>query len=497
MGEHTNGFDQNGRGTLNPPEVDIPVLKKQEKEKKGLGAILPGGVPGAGSVAGGAGVGQAGGFMALFAGKAGLAALALGVVGAGAVGVGLMGGGGAPKASSPQLDGLSSNISVDRRNATGSKSLAYMSQAGSGQLKWEDPNAPKPQAAADSKSDAPADTGAEGAEGVDEAGSGVEDGAGAEGSDKPRLAGGLSGAKLSSSLGGSGAFGKNNIFSKGTGFNMKSVDLKAKSGIDGGASRLAAAGKGNLSGKMRGKNSALASAKSTSRIRGSGALGQLKFAGTRSQAAAKAGDSGAASSFAADAFDQQKTTGGTIEGGPGGIGDGLGTVNPQGGSAPDVTGGMDGTCPEGYSAAEGGGCTPPDITNGVDQTKYQGLLDGVLQMQKAAQQMLMIGAALLAVGIALVATGFLSGLGWALIAAGGVMLLMGMMMNKQADQMADQIGNMYNQKKQAEVLKARGEGDSSTPELDERRVQEQTDAANQQGYTEDADATTPQQEPPR
>ncbi|TPW17552.1 MAG: hypothetical protein FD126_3619, partial [Elusimicrobia bacterium] len=28
MGE-TNGFDQNGRGTLNPPEMDIPLLKKQ------------------------------------------------------------------------------------------------------------------------------------------------------------------------------------------------------------------------------------------------------------------------------------------------------------------------------------------------------------------------------------------------------------------------------------------------------------------------------------
>ncbi|TBR21524.1 hypothetical protein EPO15_10080, partial [bacterium] len=329
MGEQSNGFDQNGRGTLNPPEMDIPVLKKQEKEKKGLGAILPGGVPGAGTLAGGAGVGQAGGFMALLAGKAGLAALALGVLGAGAIGVGLMGGKAAPKKAAPQLDGLASNINVGQRSATGSKSLSYMAQAGSGQLKWEDPNAPKPQAAAEHKSDAPADTAA-GGEGVDQAGEGAEGGEGAGGAERPRIAGGLSGAKLSSSLGGSGAFGKNNIFSKGSGFNMKSVDLKAKSGLDGGASRLASASKGSLSGKMRGKNSLMASGKNTARIKGNGALGQLKFAGTRSGAAARAGESGAASTFAADAFDQQKTTGGSLETGAGGIGDGVGTVDPSG-----------------------------------------------------------------------------------------------------------------------------------------------------------------------
>jgi hypothetical protein len=493
MGEHPNGFDQNGRGTLNPPEMDIPVLKNKEKEKKGAGVILPGGVPGAGALAAGANAGQAAGFMALFAGKAGLAALALGVVGAGAIGVGLMGGGsGEKKASSPRLDGLESNISVDRRNAVGSKSLSYMAKAGSGQLKWEDPNAPKPQAGAEPKSDAPADT-ADG-EGVDEAGAEGGEGEGEGGADKPRLSGGLSGAKLSSSLGGSGAFGKNNIFSKGSGFNIKSSDLKAKSGIQGGASRLAAASKGNLSGKLRGKNSLLAGGRSTSRIKGNGALGQLKFAGTRSQAASKAGDTGAASTFAADAFDQQKTTGGQLETGAGGIGDGLGTVDPSGGTAPDVTGGDTG-CPEGWAAAEGGGCTAPDITNGVDQTKYQGLLDGVLQMQKAAQQMMMIGIALIAIGVILVASEFGAAFGWGLIAAGAGMLLMAQMMNKQADQMADQIGSMYNQKKQADVLKARGEGDSSTPELEERRLEEQKKAAEGPGYEEDLTTTVPEAQP--
>lgn len=497
MGEHPNGFDQNGghngRGTLNPPEVDIPVLKKQEKEKKGMGAILPGGVPGGGALTAGVNAGQATGFMALFAGKAGLAALALGVVGAGAIGVGLMGGGsGERKSSSPQLDGLASNISVDRRNAVGSKSLSYMAKAGSGQLKWDDPNAPKPQAGGDSKSDAPANTPVEG---VDEAGAGAEGGEGEGGAEKPRLSGGISGAKLSSSLGGSGAFGKNNIFSKGSGFNMKSVDLKAKSGIDGGASRLAAASKGNLSGKLRGKNSLLASGKSTSRIKGNGALGQLKFAGTRSQAASKAGDTGAASTFAADAFDQQKTTGGSLETGAGGIGDGLGTVNPSGGTAPDVTGGETG-CPEGWGAAEGGGCTAPDITNGVDQTKYQGMLDSVLQMQKQAEMMTNLGIALIAIGVALL---LIPGIGWgwgaALIALGTLMLVMGMMMNKQADQMADQIGSMYNQKKQADILKARGEGDSSTPELEERRLEEQKKAAEGPGYEEDQTVTEPEARP--
>lgn len=493
MGEHPNGFDQNGghngRGTLNPPEVDIPVLKNKEKEKKGAGVILPGGVPGGGALAAGVNAGQAAGFMTLFAGKAGLAALALGVVGAGAIGVGIMGGGsGEKKAAAPRLDGLESNISVDRRNAVGSKSLSYMAKAGSGQLKWDDPNAPKPQAGAESKSDAPADTPA--GEAVDEAGSGAEGGEGGEGAEKPRLSGGISGAKLSSSLGGSGAFGKNNIFSKGSGFNMKSSDLKAKSGIQGGASRLTAASKGNLSGKLRGKNSLLAGGRSTSRIKGNGALGQLKFAGTRSQAASKAGDTGAASTFAADAFDQQKTTGGSLEGGTGGIGDGLGTVNPSGGTAPDVTGGETG-CPEGWGAAEGGGCTAPDITNGVDQTRYQGLVDGVLQMQKMAMMLKLLGAALIIGGIASLPWPW----GWAIIAAGVALVAMSVMMDKQADQMADQIGSMYQQKKQADVLKARGEGDASTPELEERRLEEQKKAAEGPGYEEDQTTTEPEARP--
>lgn len=485
MGENSNGFDQNGRGTLNPPEMDIPVLKKQEKEKKGMGAILPGGASGAGTLGGGAGAGSAGGFMALLSGKAGLAALALGVVGAGAIGVGLMGGGqGSAKPAGPQLDGLSSNINVDQRNAHGSKSLSYMAKAGSGQLKWDDPNAPKPAAAADKKSDAPADAAAEGVD-VDEAGAGAEagadgEGAGGAGSNKPRMSGGLSGAKLSSSLGGSGAFGKNNIFSKGGGFNMKSVDLKAKSGLEGGASRLGAASKGNLSGKLRGKNSLTAGGKNLARIKGNGALGQLKFAGTRSGAAAKAGDSGAASTFAADAFDQQKTTGGTLETGAGGIGDGAGggSVSPPGSGAPDVTGGDTFTCPEGWAAGEGG-CTPPEINNGIDQTKYQGLVDGVLQMQKMAMMLKLLGAALIIGGIASLPWPW----GWAIIAAGVALVAMAVMMDRQADQMADQIGSMYQQKKQADVLKERGSGDSSTPELDVDRVKGPDE--KDKGFTEE------------
>lgn len=448
MGE-TNGFDQNGRGTLNPPEMDIPLLKKKEKEKKGAGVILPGGVPGSGALAAGVNAGQATGFMALFAGKAGLAALALGVVGAGAIGVGLMGGGsGSPKPTAPQLDGLSSNINVDQRNAHGSKSLSYMAKAGSGQLKWEDSNAPKPQAGTDKKSDAPADTPAEG-EAVDESASGAEGGEGS-GSEKPRMSGGLSGAKLSSSLGGSGAFGKNNIFSKGSGFNMKSVDLKAKSGLEGGASRLASAGKGSLSGKMRGKNSLMASGKNTARIKGNGALGQLKFAGTKSQAASKAGDSGAASTFAADAFDQQKTTGGNLETGAGGIGDGVGTVNPAGGSAPDVTSG-------------GGDYQPPAITNGQNVTPYQGMVDGANQMQSQSMMMMALGAALIVIGAILIANapatfGITGWMGVLLIALGLAMIVMAQQMSSQAKQMGQMVDSMYGQKDQGTIIKESGDG---------------------------------------
>ena len=161
-----------------------------------------------------------------------------------------------------------------------------------------------------------------------------------------------------------------------------------------------------------------------------------------------------------------------------------------------MTGGETG-CPQGWSSAEGGGCTAPDITNGVDQTKYQGMLDSVLQMQKQAEMLMQIGLALIVAGALIIATTGWTGIGvawgWAMIAIGVVMLGISAMMNKQADQMADQIGNMYQQKKQAEVLKARGEGDSSTPELEERRLEEQKKQNEEPGFTEEQ--PTPSEQP--
>ena len=490
MGDQHSGFDQSGRGAESP-EVDIPILKKQEKERKGGAAFIGGAAAEGAQISAGAGLAKAGGLLSLFGGKLGLVALAMGVGGAGVIALGVASQKGSEaKKEAPQLGALASNISVARRDAYGSKSLNYMSEAGAGQLKWEDPNKPKPEAAPEKTADAPAD----------EAALAEADGASEEMPDpidaKPRMANDLSGAKLSASLGKSSAFGSKNIFAKGTGFSAKEVDLKAKNSL--GGANLSATRSGRLAASRKGKSSLSAKAISTNKITGK-SLGQLKFAGNRSQAAANAGDSGGAATYAADAFDQQKTTGGQLDAGAGGIGDGLGTVNPVGSGAPDSTGGGTGPCPEGWGQAEGGGCTAPDITNGQAMTNYQGLVDGALQMQKTAEKMMMIGMALIVAGAIVMATTSWMGIGTIIgglmIAAGLAMVMMGQMMNKQADQMADQIGSMYQQKKQGDIIKSRGAGDSSTPELERRRVADQTEQANQAGYTEEETASGDGTEP--
>ncbi|MBI5597420.1 MAG: hypothetical protein HY928_15120 [Elusimicrobia bacterium] len=490
MGDQHSGFDQSGRGA-GSSEVDIPILKKQEKEKKGAGAIIGGAAAEGGQLAAGAGVAKAGGLLALFGGKLGLAALVMGVGGAGviALGVASQKGAATPK-SAPQLGALSSKIAVGARNAYGSKSLNYMSEAGAGQLNWDDPNKPKPVAAPDKTADAPAD----GAAVAEADGAAEDDGMPNPLDGKPRMANDMAGAKLSSSLGKSSAFGSKNIFAKGTGFSAKGMDLKAKSTL---GPNLSASRSGRMAASRRGKSSLSAKAISTNKITGK-SLGQLKFAGNRSQAAMNAGDSGAASTYAADAFDQQRTTGGQLDAG-GGPADGLGTVNPVGSGAPDSTGSEAMPCPEGWGQAEGGGCLAPDITNGKEMTNYQSLVDGALQMQKTAAKLMMIGMALIVAGAIVMATTSWMGIGTLIgglmIAAGLALVVMGQMMNKQADQMADQIGGMYDQKKQADLIKARGDGDSSTPELERRRVADQTEQANEAGYTEEETQTPPGTEP--
>ncbi len=457
MGEQSNGFDQNGRATANAPEMDIPILKKQEKEKKGAGAVLTAAAPQAAALVPGVGVG-------LLTGKLGLAALALGLCGAGVIGVGMYQQNAVKPAAAPQLDALSSSIAVGRRSAQGSKSLAFMAEAGAGQLKWENPNAPK--SAPEKTADAPADK-KEDVAGAEAPAFAMPEGA----AGRKRMANDMAGSKLSSSLGGaqSGAFGKNNIFSKGTGFNTKSLDLKSKSAL---GDRSLTAQRGKLGGQGRNKSGVSVNSMSTSRIDAGKSIGQLKFAGTRSAAAAAAGDAGAASTYASDAFDQQKTNGGQLEATSGGPAGGLGTVSPVGAGAPDATGNA-GACPSGWTKDEGGGCTAPDITNGQAMTNYQNLLDGVMKMQQQATQMMMLGMGLIAAGAILMVAGWPGWgaiIGAVLIALGIAFLAMAQMMNKQADQMADQIGSMYQQKKQADILKDRGAGDSSTPELDKDNV---------------------------
>ncbi|MBI3296581.1 MAG: hypothetical protein HYZ75_00340 [Elusimicrobia bacterium] len=449
MGEQTNGFDQNGRGTLDAPgavEPDIPVLKKKEKEKKGAGVVLPAAVAPAAVLTAGQGLG-----------KLGIAALALGVGGVGMIGLGMVRQKAPTGPDTPQLEALSSNIAVGRRNATGSKSLSYMAEAGSGQLKWEDPN----KAAAkgpEKTSDAPADV-AEPAAASDDTEEAMPD----PGLDKPEMAHNLSGARLSSGLGGAGSFGKNNIFAKGTGFNVKGLSPKPKSDL--AASRLSAQ-RSNLSAARRGRNNLSAKSLSTNKILTGKTIGQLKFAGARSATAKSAGDTGAASTYAADAFDQTKTGAGTLETG-GSLGEGLGgTISPPGTGAPDTT---TEACPSGYSGGEGGGCVPPDIANGVNQTRYQGLVDGARQMQTQSKTMFLISVILMALGAVLMF--FLPPVGAILLALGLMLMMMARQMGNQAKQMGQMIDSAYGQQEQGQIIQRAGDdaqGGENSGNNDER-----------------------------
>ncbi|PIP81542.1 MAG: hypothetical protein COR54_19660, partial [Elusimicrobia bacterium CG22_combo_CG10-13_8_21_14_all_63_91] len=280
--------------THTPAEVDIPLLKKKEKERKGGGIVVPeAAVQGTAQVAGGAGVGVAkSGVAALFAGKMGVAALALGVGGAGLIGVGVMKQNQAVKMTPrPQLDGLSSSIGVAKRNATGSKSLSFMAKAGQGELRWDDPNKPQPQKAEAKTEEDLADAAGAGGPSQEELMAQFAGGAEGEGAgEKPSL--GRIDAKLSTQLGQSSAFGSKSIFSGGTGFDVAQMKNLDKNKLGASPDRTKASAHGKLGALRRTTGALNAKNISTRGVRANRAMGQLKFAGRQSGAAALAGSAG-------------------------------------------------------------------------------------------------------------------------------------------------------------------------------------------------------------
>ncbi|MFH1724867.1 MAG: hypothetical protein ABII00_09625 [Elusimicrobiota bacterium] len=450
---------QDGRGAGTPVEVDIPTLKPKEDERKGFGLPLPGGAQAGGAAAKAGGVAAAVGLKAVLTGKLGIAAMALAATGAGLVGYGVVQQGKVHKprpARTARLGPISTTVKVDKRDSQGSKSLAYMAAASKGEVRWKDPNAPGTREAPGgreepSRAPAEAEGAAAPAEGLPETPDQFSQGG--------KLAHNLSGSKLSSRVGGD--FGKHNIFSGGTGFQMKDMGKKDKQNL---ADITEFKKRGTAGGKTgalrRGKKAQMGKQMSTRRMASGSSMGQLKFAGRRSDQAARAGAATTAATYGADAFEQTNTEGGGLEGS--GIGEGMpSSVQPVGTGAPDMTAGGEGgssTCPEGMTPVPGGGCQPGDV-EGENVTPYQDMVDQSQQLTSTAKMLTVAGIALLLIGIALIATGWLSAVGWVMVGAGIALLVVAMMMGGQASQMGKDVKEDYGQHEQGEIIE--GEGDST------------------------------------
>jgi hypothetical protein len=405
-------------------DVDIPILKKKKEERKGAGAALQGADDGQAVAAVG------GGLAALFTGKVAAVAVALGLGGAGLVAYGVMQQGRVQRTGpkGPVLDAPDMGMHVSKRDSQGSKSLAYLARAGEGELKWDEPaaGAPKSEEGAAGQT---ADAAAGSRGGLPEA----PDQFTKEGG---RLENNLSGAKLSSQLG--SGFGKNNIFGGKGSFTLKPAsELDRKNLAD--LSRAMSSAGGKSLALNRQKTTLLAKKIDTRGVSANKAMGQLKFSGRRSAAAAAAGSGEAGSAYASEAFEQNKA-----DGAPGGtIGDGVDSVDPMGGSAPDMT--------SGAGVSEGA----PDVGPSENATPYQPYVDNAQQLTGTAKMLLIAGLALILIGVALMmaaATGVAALIAAILIGIGVGLCMTAMMMHQQARQMGDAVGNGYGQKEQQHII---------------------------------------------
>lgn len=424
------------------PAADIPDLKKKDKERKRAGAAWSGargaasdftGATGgtvsraaasaASAAAEGAAVGleaSGGVFGGLSRFLAGLTSTLLGKVavaaaafmmmaGAGLVGYSLMKGGDAGLGV-PNLGGISNSMKV---RAGGNDRMGV---ASNGELRF-DPL--KPNAPAQEKKAEPAKAAETPATDLKDH---VDADAAKSVAGQDKLAHNLSGAKLSSSLG--GEFGGKNIFAGNNANAPKFNDGMAKVGLP-----KMGAQKGKL-GAMQAKGpKATASTRQIARGKTSRAIGQLRLAKGMSMLGAQAGSAEAAAASSQGAFDQQQTQGGALNA-PGAPGDG--TVTPNGTGAPDVS------MPTAPSTPSGNG-VDPGLQNALNQ--IGAMADAARKMQQQGEQMMMIGYLLIAAGVGLLFWP-MTAVGIALIALGGMLVAMGMMMKDMAQMMAQMAKSM-------------------------------------------------------
>jgi membrane protein implicated in regulation of membrane protease activity len=420
-------------------KVEIPILTKESKERKAGAGLLPG-VP---EIAAGVRLGEAkaaGGLLAYMTSKAALAAFALCVGVAGLVGYGALKGrlGGAPgPAKAVNLSPIESSVHV--RTPDSSRSLNYLADASKGEIQW-DAASPKPEAK-------PAAAGPEAKEATSADAPADKAGATQPAADQTGAAGGLghdlNGAKLSQGFGGSSAFGNKSIFGGGNGkFTPKQV----------GAGALARAGVAKTpSGKLsnfRSLKAASSRGTSTKGVKSQRAMGQLKFADSRSRFGAANASQEGGHSYAADAFEQGKTQGGELSG-PGGAGPSFGDkpVAPVGSGAPSDQNQTTAPCPADYTPVDGGGCQPP-TAQGQNVTPYQGQVDAAQSMTTMALILAVLGLALLAIGYANTPWPW----AYALIGVGIALLAVAIVMALMAQSMGSSIGNQYGQQEQNNVI---------------------------------------------
>lgn len=425
------------------PAMDIPDLKKKEKERKkagaawgsakptgnpfgaatgGSGAAARAAASAASSAAGtAAGVGSPAAFSGLSGWLAGVLATTMGkmivglgallmVGGAGLVGLAMLRGGGEGNII-PDLGGLSSSLKIDRGGAdrtaiTGKGDIRFDPLAAQAakkeEAKVEDKTAEAPAATDTLEHGTINDT---------------------QGGSKDKLAHNLSGAKLTSNLGG-GSFGSKNIFGGAGSANAP----KFNTGLAKANLSIPKANNGKLGAMKKSGRSARASKMTKNNARTQRAFGQLKVARGLSVAGAGATTADAASANAANAFDQSASNGGELEAPGAGAFDGA-PSNPGGGGAPDMT-----------SVPDVG--TPNAVLG--DPTMDQGFKN-IEKMAAAAGKMKMMGMLLIAIGVVLIAMAGVPVVGPILAVIGAILVGLGIMLMQQAAQMAamaKQLGSM-------------------------------------------------------
>ncbi|MFI5346933.1 MAG: hypothetical protein ACHQ51_11220 [Elusimicrobiota bacterium] len=357
----------------------------------------------------------------------------------GLLGYALMKGGGDAAMGMPDLGGITDSMKI--HGSDGDR----LGVASNGELNFGSNNANVPAKTEAKAEDAKADD-KKAADG--DKGDGTNGGAGSGAGFNPQnqLAHNLSGAKLSSSLGGD--FGNKNIFAGG---NTPKFDI-SKTGMP----KLPAVAKGNLGGAMKGGTRSSAAPRSIGRAKTNRAIGQLRMAKGMSMVGADAANAGNAENAAAaanGAFDQQKVGNGTLNTNtpsvtpPGGSGGGPNpNTNTPGGTNDNLnfnTNTDNTNTNPGCQAGTDPTCTTDNaLKNATDQIEK--MAAAARQMQQTGMMLLAIGIVILGIGIKLCCNPLTAAFGAVLVGIGAMLMGMGYMMiqtSKQMAQMAKAMGD--------------------------------------------------------